>query len=264
MSDRPRIAIPVPTSIDPDYNQRSWKNYAAAVTAAGGEPVELDPLSTPATLRALIATCDGVVLPGSPADVEPGRYGADRDPGCGPADAAREQTDWMLLDDAESHGKPVLGICYGIQSLNSWGAGTLVQDLSPLPVNHSAGPRVAIAHSVLIAPDSLLGSLVKGAADCTIDGDFLRLPVNSSHHQAVAQPGDGMKMVARCPEDAVVEAVERPWGEAGNWWVLGVQWHPERSVEISEASRRIFSAFMDEARRWSAANRVPAEAALRD
>jgi putative glutamine amidotransferase len=263
MSDRPRIAIPVPTSIDPDYNQRSWKNYADAVSAAGGEPVQIDPLSTPPMLRSLIATCDGVVLPGSPADVEPGRYGADRDPGCGPPDAAREQTDWLLLEDAEAHRKPVLGICYGIQSLNSWAGGTLVQDLSPLPVNHSAGSKVAIAHSVLIAPESLLGSLVSHADDCKVDGDFLRLPVNSSHHQSVAIPGDDLLIVARCPEDGVVEAVERSWSEPGDWWLLGVQWHPERSINISAASRNIFAALLTDARRWSTVNRQPAEAAAR-
>jgi len=157
----------------------------------------------------------------------------------------------------------VLGICYGIQSLNSWAAGTLVQDLSPLPVNHSAGAKVAIAHSVLIAPDSLLGSLVQSAEDCKVDGAFLRLPVNSSHHQAVAQPGDGLRMIARCPEDGVVEAVERPWSAPGDWWLLGVQWHPERSIDISEASRDIFAALIADARRWAVANRQPAEVATR-
>jgi putative glutamine amidotransferase len=262
MSDRPRIAIPVPTSIDPGYNQRSWKNYADAVSAAGGEPVQLDPLSTPAALRSVIATCDGVVLPGSPADVEPGRYGAERDPSCGPADAAREQTDWLLLEDAESHRKPVLGICYGIQSLNSWAGGTLVQDLSPLPVNHSAGSKVAIAHSAVIAPDSLLGSIVRDAEDCKVDGDFLRLPINSSHHQSVAVPGEELRMVARCPEDGVAEAVERAWSTPGDWWLLGVQWHPERSTDLSAASRNIFAALLAEARR-AAADRQSAEAPAR-
>ncbi len=210
MPDRPRIAIPVPTSIDPDYNQRSWKNYADAVAMAGGDPVQLDTRSTPAVLRDVIATCAGAVLPGSPAAVEPGRYGADRDAACGHADAAREQADWLLLDDAESHRKPILGICYGVQSMNAWAGGSLVQDLAPVPVNHSAGGKVAVAHSVLIAPESLLGSIVQAAEDCqpaTAESPFLRLPVNSSHHQAVAQPGDDLRIVARCPEDGGFEAV---------------------------------------------------------
>ena len=86
----PRIAIPVPTSTDVPYNQRSWPSYARAVTLSGGEPVAI-PLDLPVTtLRELIASCDGVLLPGSPADVDPALYGAERDPATAPADPARE------------------------------------------------------------------------------------------------------------------------------------------------------------------------------
>ncbi len=76
----PRIAIPVPTSTDVPYNQRSWPSYARAVALSGGEPVAIGLDLPAATLRELIASCDGVLLPGSPADVDPGLYGADRDP----------------------------------------------------------------------------------------------------------------------------------------------------------------------------------------
>jgi putative glutamine amidotransferase len=156
----PRIAIPVPTSTDVAYNQRSWPSYAKAVTLSGGEPVAI-PLDLPTvTLLELIASCDGVLLPGSPADVDPALYGADRDPATALADPAREAVDYLLLDEAEKHGKPVLGVCFGIQSLNVWRGGSLVQDLTPLPVNHSAGASVAVAHIALVARDSLLASLL--------------------------------------------------------------------------------------------------------
>jgi len=251
----PRIAIPVPTSTDIPYNQRSWPSYARAVTLSGGEPVAI-PLDLPVTmLRELIASCEGVLLPGSPADVDPALYGAERDPATAPADPAREAMDYLLLDDAEKHGKPVLGICFGVQSLNVWRGGSLVQDLTPVPVNHSAGSKVAIAHTALVAKDSVLASLLTEREAPEVDG-FLRLPINTSHHQAVAAPGSGLRIVARSPEDGVIEAVELDADDsvfhvehpAARQFVLGVQWHPERSFETSAASRALFSRLVDEAR----------------
>ncbi len=251
----PRIAIPVPTSTDVPYNQRSWPSYATAITRSGGEPVAIELRASPAEIHTLVASCDGVLLPGSPADVDPALYGADRDPASAPADPAREAMDYLLLDHAEKHGKPVLGICFGVQSLNVWRGGSLLQDLTPLPVNHSAGSKVAIAHTAVIAPDSLLASLLSPEEAPEVDG-FLRLPINTSHHQSVAAPGAGLRIVARCPDDGVIEAIEidqddsvfhvehRPHPQ----FVLGVQWHPERSFEISAASRALFERLVAEAR----------------
>ena len=213
-------------------------------------------LATPLDeLRKLVASCDGVLLPGSPADVDPELYGAERDPASAPADAAREAIDYLLLDDAEKHRKPVLGICFGVQSLNVWRGGTLVQDLTPMPVNHSAGSKVAIAHTAVVAKDSMLASLLTAEEAPEVDG-FLRLPVNTSHHQSVAAPGEGLRVVARSPEDGVIEAVEMDADDSvfhvehpvPKQFVMGVQWHPERSFEISAASRALFGRLVAEAR----------------
>jgi len=252
----PRIAIPVPTSTDVAYNQRSWPSYAKAIALSGGEPVAI-PLNLSALmLGELIASCEGVLLPGSPADVDPALYGADRDPATAAADPAREAVDYLLLDDAEKHGKPVLGICFGVQSLNVWRGGSLVQDLTPLPVNHSAGSKVAIAHTALVSKDSVLASLLTDEEAPEIAG-FLRLPINTSHHQSVAAPGTGLRIVARSPEDGVIEAVELDADDSvfhvehppAKQFLLGVQWHPERSFEISAASRSLFKKLVDEAQR---------------
>ncbi|HTV07700.1 MAG TPA: gamma-glutamyl-gamma-aminobutyrate hydrolase family protein [Candidatus Aquilonibacter sp.] len=251
---RPRIAIPVPTSVDEAYNQRSWPNYAAAVEAAGAEAVKVDVKSATRALRDAARTCSGILLPGSPADVLPSRYGADADPATNKADEYREATDWTLLEEAERNHLPVLGICYGLQSLNVYRGGSLVQDLMPVPVNHSAGSKVAIAHTAEIAKESLLGSLLTSGEAPMKDG-LLRLPVNSSHHQAIAQPGTGMRIVARCPEDGVIEAIEAdydPNDPKGPWFFMAVQWHPERSTEISAASRALFSRLVAEAERHAA------------
>lgn len=249
---KPRIALPIPTSTDEPYNQRSWPRYAEAITLSGGEPVQIDLSLSPAEITQLAATCQGICLPGSPADVDPTRYAAEVDPATSPADLAREAVDWTLLDDAFKNRKPILGICFGIQSLNVYSGGSLVQDLTPLPVNHSAGSSVAIAHSTLIPEHSTLGQLLLSSddtrAEAPLTDGYLKLPINTSHHQSVSEPGEGLRIVGRSPEDAVVEAVEADPADATlPHFVLGVQWHPERSYEISPASRALFRRLVEEA-----------------
>jgi putative glutamine amidotransferase len=243
----PRIAIPHPTGTDEPYNRLNFTAYAEAVREAGGEAVEFALTLTPAEAMQRAATCDGVLLPGSPADVEPLSYGQNRDEASAPADSARERIDRLLLEDAFRSGKPILGICFGVQMLNVFRGGTLVQDVTMMPVNHSAGRAVAVAHTVSVAPGSLLETLVDRGEVGLVDG-VSRLPVNSSHHQAVGIPGDGLWVSARCPQDAVVEALEGV--ERLGQFVLGVQWHPERTTGQSATSRAIFRRFVAVAASW--------------
>jgi putative glutamine amidotransferase len=249
---KPRIAIPVPTSTDLAYNQRSWPQYAAAIERSGGTPVEIPLAATPTAIADLINTCQAVLLPGSPADVNPQKYGQDPIPECSPADNARENVDELLIQDAHNLYKPVFAICFGLQFLNVWRGGTLVQDLAILPVNHTAGRSVAIAHTAAIAPDSLLGSFLD-PAEALVQEEFLRLPINSSHHQAIGIPGDGLRVAARCPQDGVIEAVEGGQASEGaaSHFVLGVQWHPERSYDLSPSSRALFDRFVTQAANWT-------------
>jgi putative glutamine amidotransferase len=246
---KPRIAIPVPTSTDLEYNRRSWAQYAAAIERSGAEPVEVPLNQSPAATAKLIADCQGVLLPGSGADVNPQKYGQEPDPECAPADPARENVDELLLQDAHNMGKPIFTICFGTQMLNVWRGGTLVQHLTGMPVNHKAGRSVGVAHTAAVAPNSLLGELAQAEGPPERDG-FLRLPINSSHHQAIGIPGDGLRVSARSPEDGVVEAVEGTPEGVGGSFVLGVQWHPERTFEESAASRALFRRFVDEAAAW--------------
>jgi len=251
MPAKPRIAIPIPTSTDHEYNLRSWPQYASAVERAGGEPVEVLLTLNPAAIANLINTCQGVLLPGSPADVNPQKYGQDAIEATAPADHPRENVDELLIQDAHNLYKPILGICYGTQILNVWRGGTLLQDLTPMPVNHGAGGSVAIAHTAAVAPASSLGGLLT-SDEAPLQDAFLRLPVNSSHHQAIGIPGDGLRIVARCVQDGVIEAIEGGQSSDGSeHFVLGVQWHPERSYDISAASRAIFARLIHEATVWT-------------
>ena len=238
----PRIAIPQPTRSDYSYNEQNWCAYAEAVRACGGEPVEFE-LDLPArVLRERAMGCDGYLLPGSPADVAPERYGHSREEASAEADPAREAMDSMLLELAQAEDKPLLAICFGMQMLNVWYGGTLIQDLAPVPVNHGAGRGVAVAHSVAVERGSSLARLMDRTE--ARDAGRLLLPVNSSHHQAVGIAAKGFAVVARSQQDGVVEAIE----PGGSGFTLGVQWHPERTFGSSATSRAIFSAFVEAAR----------------
>jgi putative glutamine amidotransferase len=238
---RPRIAIPLPHSGDPEYAQRAYPQYAAAVESAGAEAMQIPLDQPPAKVMKLIERCDAVLLPGSKADVDPAKYGAARDPQTNATDAARDTVDELLLQDAYNMRKPVLGICYGLQTLNVYRSGTLIQHIESA-VNHRAGRRMAVAHTVEIAPGSKLAEIVGEKAK---SGQSLNVPVNSSHHQSVGVVGDGLRLVARCPDDGIVEGVE---GTSADHFVVGVQWHPERSFNDDEPSRAIFRALVEAAK----------------
>jgi putative glutamine amidotransferase len=231
----PRIAIPEPTLNDHEYNERSWPQYARAVEASGGVAVKIPLAASPAEVAQLASSCEGVLLPGSGADVDPEKYGHERIPECAPADPAREAVDELLMQDAANLHKPLFGICYGLQSWNVWRGGTLIQDLRS-SVDHKPGSGVIEAHAVSIEPDSRLAEIA-GTRELT---------VNSSHHQAADRPGDGLRVVARSVEDGVIEAVEG----TGEQFVLAVQWHPERTFKVDPASRALFSAFHTAAAAW--------------
>ncbi|MFI5115011.1 MAG: gamma-glutamyl-gamma-aminobutyrate hydrolase family protein [Terriglobales bacterium] len=235
----PRIAIPVPHSGDRDYAERALPQYEEAVRGAGGEPVRIDLDQTPVQVMKQIERCDAVLLPGSRADVDPRKYRADRHQKTAPADAKRNMVDELLLHDAYKTHKPVLCICYGLQSLNVYRSGSLVQHIESA-INHSAGRAVAKAHTVKIEPESRLAEIV---------GATKTVAVNSSHHQSADAVGDGLRVVARSAEDGIVEALE---GTGPGHFVLAVQWHPERSVnhgpELAESAKSIFRAFIEAAR----------------
>ncbi|MGO9516067.1 MAG: gamma-glutamyl-gamma-aminobutyrate hydrolase family protein [Candidatus Korobacteraceae bacterium] len=242
---RPRIAIPVPNSTRIDYVLRALPQYERAVRAAGGEPVVIDVKGTNAEIAHAVKLCDGLLLPGSPADVDPEKYGAQRHPKTARADARRDNADELLLQDAYNMRKPVFAICYGVQSLNVWRTGTLDQEL-PSGVKHEAGKTVLRAHIVQVDQKSKLASILHAAGALT-DGSQPVIPVNSNHHQAPEVVGDGLRLAAWCPEDGVKEAVE---GTTPDHFVLGVQWHPERTYEDEAASRALFRAFIKAAAEW--------------
>lgn len=199
----------------------------------------------PAEVTRLIEDCDAVLLPGSKADVDPAKYQVQTNPNTALADPRRDAVDELLLQDAYNLRKPILGICYGLQILNVYRGGTLLQHIES-PVNHEAGKDVPIAHTVEVEAGSKLAKIVvPGTRERAASGHSPAISVNSSHHQAAEVAGKGLRFVARCPQDGIIEALE---GTAPDHFVLAVQWHPERSAGDDESSRAIFRALVEAAR----------------
>jgi len=235
----PRIAIPHAHSSNREYAERVKPHYAEAVRLVGGVPVEVPLHLDNAAIMRIATSCDGVLLPGSRADVNPEKYGArDRHGETADSDPQRDNVDELLIQDAFNMRKPLFGICFGMQIINVWRTGTLIQHLETGVDHNSKG---APNHRVQVEPDSLLGQIVRPYVEL---GSVLA--VNTSHHQAVDTPGDGLRVVARSTDDHVIEAVE---GTSVSHWLLAVQWHPERMMGDA-AQRALFEAFIHAARQW--------------
>jgi putative glutamine amidotransferase len=231
-SAKPSVGVPYRVRKEELNSDRGrYEKYLQAVRRAGGEPVEISLALAPDELKKLARSLDAIVLPGSPADIEPSLFHSPRHSKTADADQLREKTDFVLLEHAFAERKPVLAICYGVQSMNVFLGGTLVQDIPSelqTKIQHSwpahEGPEPH--HAAAFEPGSRLAQLA-GAGEARI---------NSSHHQSVLEPGRNLRIVARAP-DGVIEGVE--WiGDANR--VTGVQWHPERMDETDSLAQALF------------------------
>ncbi|MZF90673.1 gamma-glutamyl-gamma-aminobutyrate hydrolase family protein [Streptomyces sp. SID5643] len=184
--------------------------YPRLVQRAGGLAAMLPP-DDPERATEAVARLDGLVIAGGP-DVEPVRYGAEREERTGPPAPDRDAWELALIDAALAAGVPLLGICRGMQLLNVALGGTLVQHID----GHAEVVGVFGGHAVKPVPGSLYGGIVP-------EETF----VPTYHHQAVDRLGEGLVPSAYAA-DGTVEAVELPLAD----WVLGVQWHPEMGEDI--------------------------------
>ena len=215
---RPRVGVPWRTVSEERAGKRArYEDYLYAIRRAHGDPVEVSLQLSDDELQRLAESLDAFLLTGSPADVDPSRYGSERHALTADADLQRERVDDLLIDHALRFGKPLLAICFGIQSLNVHLSGTLVQDIPsdlPSPIDHDREEDHKEArHPVRLEA----GRLAELAGQVEVQ-------VNSSHHQAIRDNGRDLRVTGRAP-DGVIEAVEWIGSPA---WIVGVQWHPER------------------------------------
>jgi len=205
--------------------------YSRAIEAAGGVPVLLAPGSDP---NVVLERVDGLLLPGGD-DFLPEAGSYPDSVAFDPTPAEQLDFDGRLLEAAALRAQPVLGICYGMQRLALQRGGSLHYHLPldlPAACSHKQEDGEA-RHPLHVETGSRLE---------TVLGDSLG-SVNSVHHQAVREPGNGMRVCARAP-DGVIEAIE---GEGA--FCIGVQWHPER--DLGAASHALFRAFVEAASRYA-------------
>jgi putative glutamine amidotransferase len=198
--------------------------YLAALGAAGVETVRAN-----ASERPRLREFEGLVLTGG-EDVDPAQYGEARHPKTEDPDPERDELEKELLAEALELDLPVLAICRGLQLMNVFHGGDLVQHLDAVGRHQqSNGDRATPAHDILIEPGSLLYSIA-GARTWQ---------VNSRHHQAARRVGRDLVVSAVDAEDQTIEALERP----DRRFVLGVQWHPENQALVDAGQLKIFQRF---------------------
>lgn len=237
MKSRPRIGITMRIEIPTERFYLS-RHYSEAVAAAGGAPVHLSLIPDRDYISSVVENLDALLLPGSDSDVDPIRYGQQPHRGLGAVHPLKDETDLLAIAAAEEKNIPLLAICFGMQVLNVYRGGTLIQDiaeLNPEAVKHEQGvPRDRPSHSVKL----LEGSILAGMTDNS------ELLVNSHHHQAVEVIGNDL-IGTGWSTDGLIEAIEDPRRDR---FVVGVQWHPELGWQSDAFSQTLFKAFVQEAR----------------
>jgi putative glutamine amidotransferase len=242
-SGAPRIVITVSdpsTRADPALAVRKLQNYTEAIARHGAETILLHPGLPPATRTDALATMDGLLLAGGP-DIDPGRYGRQSLPSDS-VEVDRDALEAEAWAAAAERALPVVGVCRGLQAINVFSGGTLIQHLD----GHSGpawGRGPATMHPLRVEPGTRLARIL---FPTNVRGGVVQ--VNSYHHQAVG-PADlapGLVPNARAASKAgeLIEGLETRDGR----FVLGVQCHPERIESTPKSFERLFAFFVDAAR----------------
>jgi len=237
MAYRPKIGI----TMRLEHETRRFylgRDYAEAVEAAGGTPIHIALIPNQQFIDDLVETLDGILLPGSASDVDPAYWNEDPHPKLGRVIPEKDQTDLLVLAEAEKRNLPVFGICFGMQSLNVSRGGSLIQDIKSdvkEPVQHQQGiPRDRNSHTIKLAA----GTIIERA----LGVGSLTTKVNSHHHQAIRNVGKNLRPIAWA-NDGIIEAVE---DTREGRFAVGVQWHPELSWAWDELSGNLFRIFVEE------------------
>jgi putative glutamine amidotransferase len=230
----PLVAVTASSAlIDGARRVKVNQSYIDALLQAGLVPVVVPPIGDAGQAVRVLDVVQGLVLTGG-EDVDPQRFGESAHSNTGAPHHSRDACEIALARDARRRQMPTLAICRGVQLLNVALGGTLIQDIpSELGTAVDHNPRTARdarVHRVQIVSGSALADAI--GAQC--------IETNSFHHQALRRVADHLR-VSASSDDGVIEGVE---STDPDWWMLGVQWHPEDLVGTADAwDRKLFAAF---------------------
>jgi putative glutamine amidotransferase len=233
---RPLIGITIGYSTKDHELFTLRDDYVRAVEKAGGLPIVLAP-GRPEDAAELLSRLDGLLMTGG-ADVDPGLYGEEPHETVTRIIPERDAFEIALCQGALGKDQPLLAICRGQQVLNVATGGTLVQDIPSQVVGaHDHDPpkeRWETAHPVRILPRTRLREILERET----------IEVNSFHHQAVRDLGQGLVVSAESTADGVIEGIEIP----GRRLAVGVQWHPEAFWDRPHDFQPLFEALVKASR----------------
>ncbi len=210
--------------ISANYGELTAKvaeGYYKQVIAAGGTPLLIPPCADASVLLSTLDGIDGLLLTGG-ADLNPLFQGEQPQPRLGGINAERDLPELLLTRLAANRQMPILGICRGIQTMAMALGGRVAQHIDTSIKHSQDADRHVATHTVNVGQGSTLYNIYSGSEFFTLHSLLFTLPVNSFHHQAVADPGPHFCAVATAPE-GIIEAIESSEHKP----MLGVQWHPE-------------------------------------
>lgn len=224
------------------------RDYCEVLEAFGAIPFHICLIAGENYIAEAMQNLDGILLPGCNSDVDPLLYGEEPHPKLGSVIPEKDETDLLVLAEAERLKMPVLAICFGMQILNVFRGGTLFQDIeSQIPncIKHEQGiPQARNSHTIKVEEESLVSRLITKMGK---DKANIKIKVNSSHHQAIKKIGNNLKETAWA-NDGVIECIEDTREDRYNF---GVQWHPELSWKTDELSKKIFETFVEQCANYS-------------
>jgi len=240
MSKSPKIGLTMRLELETDRFYLG-RDYCEALENFGALPVHVGLIPKKNYIRETLEHLDGILLPGSDTDVDPLRFDEQPHPKLKKVILVKEETDLLVLEEAENLGLPILGICFGMQILNVFRGGTLFQDIEaeiPNSLKHEQGvPGDRNSHEIRVKENTLLSRLITNE----------KVRVNSHHHQSIRNVGNNLQASAWA-KDEVIECIEDVRSDR---FILGVQWHPELNWKKDDLSRNVFESFVKAASEFS-------------
>lgn len=221
-----KINVALSATLEKDGYVTVSDYYLDAITKSGAIPSVLSPRLDDEYIKYVCETFDGFMFCGGD-DIDPAYYGEEKSGQLGNVCSNRDKFESKLFAAVYETGKPILGICRGLQAINVFLGGSLHQHVDG---HKQTEDRPIRTHSLDLCEDGILGKILSKE----------KIAVNSFHHQIINRLGDGLCVDGVSEKEGYIEAIHH----TTHRFLLAVQWHPECYYDLSETSSKIFKAFV--------------------